>query len=46
MDKKEIQYLLDYAERHNLMQAPFIEVYIMWNKEINDYYDNSKNDNK
>lgn len=46
MDKKELEYLLDYAERHNLMKAPFVEVYSMWSKEINDYYNNPVNNNK
>lgn len=38
MDKYDLRDLLDYANRHNLSNKPFIEVYNIWQSEINKAY--------
>lgn len=38
MDSQELKYLLDYAERHNMMQKSFISVYQAWTKELEEAY--------
>lgn len=38
MDPQELEWLLDYAKKHNMMQQPFISVYQDWSKELEEAY--------
>lgn len=39
MDAQELNYLLDYAVRHNMMDKPFESVYKSWIKELEEAYE-------
>lgn len=39
MDLQELNYLLDYAKRHNMMNQSFENVYNAWSKELEEAYE-------
>lgn len=39
MDAKKLNNLLDYANKHNMMNQPFEDVYKSWIKELKETYE-------
>lgn len=39
MDNKKLNNLLDYANKHNMMNQPFEDVYKSWIKELKETYE-------
>lgn len=44
MDKFDLRDLIDYAERHDMMQHTFMSVYTAWTNDIKEAYEESEAD--
>lgn len=44
MDNKDLDYIIDYAKRHGLMKAPFMDVVNAWENELEQAYKESEAD--